>query len=168
MTWRHGSVGICMALVCALCASGGTAYAEERAVDEPCDRATQHSFRAQLVTVPRKKAAPSVKLTLGVQKNKTPWQQFAGAMLVTMPPSIVDVTASLGEVLLAVKGLESKDVVEAIEVNVTHKDGAIDLTLDSVDVSGAIRAAPPPPERPFRPVGAFNLGGNTTVALSAP
>lgn len=168
MTWRHGSVGICMALVCALCASGETAYAEERAFDEPCDRATQHSFRAQMVTVPKKKSASGVKLTVGVEKNKTPWQRFASAMIGTMPPNIVDVTASLGEVLVVVQGLESKDVVSAVEVNVTHKNGAIDLTLDSVDVSDAIRAAPPPPERPFRPVGAFNLGGNTTVALSAP
>lgn len=147
MTWRHGSVGICVGLL--FVALSGTANARPEQ-DAPCDRATQHSFRAQRVSMPRARDSATLKLQVGVAKDKTPWRTFASAMIGTMPPSIVDVTSSLGEVLLAVQDLSNENVVTGVDVAVTHKDGALDLTLDSVDVSDAIPPPPPPPERPFR------------------
>jgi hypothetical protein len=165
MTWRHGSLGICMAMVCAGCVLAGSANARPEA-DAPCDRSTQHSFRAQRVSMPAPRARDNdttVKVRVNVEK-KSPWQTLASAMVATMPPNIVDVTASLGEVLLAVKDLGDDNVVRGVDVSVTHKDGAVDLTLDSVDVRPAIAAAPPV-ERSFR-TSAFNVTPSVAVTAS--
>lgn len=164
MTWRHGSIGICAGLLfVALSGVSGAANARP-GQDEPCDRSTQHSFRAQRIAMPLPRDKQTLKIHVGVEKSKTPWQTFASAMIGTMPPSIVDVTASLGEVLLVVNGLGADDVVTGVDVAVTHKNGDVDLTLDSVDVRDAILPPPPPPERPFRS-SAFNV--TPTVAITA-
>lgn len=137
MSWRHGSIGICMVLVCA---AGAHA---ERTADASCVRWSTNAHHAhhahaqapmemQAHVRPQQRASTPrldepVRIVVGVAENgpreRAPWRTLMSSMFAAMPPSILDVTSSVVDLAFAID--DNPQFMGAFDITLVRKDGEV-------------------------------------------
>lgn len=113
--------------------------AQAREPDMPCTGAAHvRPWRD-----PPTSKSESVAVRVQLFERKTALGTLASATIGgALPPSIVDVGAALGDVLVAVHALQEQDVYGALDVRLTHSARGYDVSLTAVT---PLQLSAPPP-----------------------